>query len=105
MYWYNEVTGEAAWEDPRLNTWRPVLDKETGHTRSVDDCHGVRDLPWPKRSRTSARDSRAVAMPVSQGRLSTIIRKRSNPSGSRLRKWLGRRLPTEAERRGEIESP
>mmetsp|Transcript_14190 Transcript_14190/g.40216 ORF Transcript_14190/g.40216 Transcript_14190/m.40216 type:complete len:355 (+) Transcript_14190:277-1341(+) len=32
MYWHNEVTGESSWEDPRQNTWRPVLDKETGKT-------------------------------------------------------------------------
>ena len=29
-FWFNEVTGESSWEDPRHNTWRPVTDRETG---------------------------------------------------------------------------
>jgi len=30
MFWFNEVTGESSWEDPRHNTWRAVTDRETG---------------------------------------------------------------------------
>jgi len=32
MYWFNDVTGESSWEDPREDTWRPVLDETTGKT-------------------------------------------------------------------------
>lgn len=32
VYWFNDVTGESSWEDPRQETWRPVLDKSTGKT-------------------------------------------------------------------------
>jgi len=29
-YWFNEVTEQSSWEDPRENSWRAVLDRESG---------------------------------------------------------------------------